>query len=182
MTIEDTIKRAYELYKKHNYSIAIMEHYSKSDKEEFDSYNITQEQINIWNDEYALKCIEKIENFVNNKIFYGYDMEYESELAHGLIDIILYYSPKKENLTKIIETLELLDKKSYIVNIFDPYNRTISYMMSLIFGVKNPETQEYKYYFEEEYGGLIPYLYKVGEFGLYDIALKIIAHVLKIKV
>lgn len=160
MTEEEKLKRAFKIYEEAHYS---KESIPEDEIDEFESYNISDEQMLEWDNQHAFECYNKILTKLDRKVFDEDDVPY--------LDIFISKMKKtKENLLIAIELLKRLYRDGIFIKFFNKFNFARSMFSDTLIENRdfNKNLEENPYYFNEEFAGLLPYFYHINELEMYN--------------
>ncbi len=177
MTEKEKLERAYYIFEKGYFTTELI---PSNLKDEFESYNISEEQIALWNNQIALKRYNDALSKLNNPNLKDMDVSFE------ILPHINYYLKKsiisKQNFELMLNMLEAYNKKGIFIKFFDFYDRSRGGFAELLILTDywRKKVKDSPYYYGDEFAGIIPYLYHMKEYDLYNRLFKMVIDALKI--
>lgn len=177
MTEDEKLKRAYDIYKEGLYNINLIP--SQLEKE-FETYHVSKEQLKIWNNIDAKarydEALQKIRNeeYDSNKEILSILVRINVFLSKSIISI--------DSLKKLYDIIELTFEKGIFVKFFAFYDQSSGYFSELLILTDywRSKVKDSPYYYGDEFAGVIPYLYHIKEYDLYNRLFKMVMEALKI--
>ena len=163
----DNYTRAKEIYMKYPYEIVRPDNLQK----EFDSYNVPQEIITKWHNEYLEDMYYELLDHLNDKTRIN---EYDSSYYTNDLKLILRYFPRNEkNFIRIVEAIEKLHEVGFFVREMEINDLKYDYFFKFIFlcdkRMRGKDTlRELFFHSEHNYCGFLEMLYSQGYIDLYN--------------
>ncbi len=176
MTEEEKLKRAYEIYKEGHYCKKII---PLRLKDEFESYNISDEQLAIWNNENAINCYNEALNEMNSIGFNNSEIQWYISIINIYLRNVFI---TKDNFEQMVNLFEMTYKNGLFVKFFEEYERSSGGFSELLILTDywRSKVKDSRYYYGDEFAGVIPYLYHIKEYDLYNRLMHIVIEALKV--